>query len=98
MLAYAEENPALGERIVPENRYLMAEILYAVQHEMALTVCDVLMRRTHVIYGTRHGGIGRARAVAELMAPRLGWDGAEIDARVADYAAQVDLTQQWRQG
>ncbi len=98
VLAYAEENPALGERIVPENRYLLAEVLYAVQHEMALTVCDVLMRRTHVIYETRDGGIGRARAVAELMAPRLGWDELEIERQVADYTAQVALTQQWRQG
>jgi len=97
-LAYAEENPSLGERIVPELPYLMAEALYAVQHEMALTLCDVLIRRTHVIYETRNGGLEQARAVAELMAPRLGWDEAEIERQVADYAAQVALTQQWREG
>ncbi len=95
-LAYAEENPSLGERIVPENPYLMAEVLYGVQHEMALTLCDVLIRRTHVIYETRGGGLERARAVAQLMAPRLGWDEVEIERQVVDYAAQVALTQQWR--
>ena len=98
MLAYAEENPILGERIVPELPYLMAEVPYAVQHEMALTLSDVLIRRTHVIYETRGGGLERARAVAELMAPRLGWDEAEVERQVADYAAQVALTQQWREG
>jgi len=97
VLAYAEENPSLGERIMPENPYLMAEALYAVQHEMALTLRDVLMRRIHVIYETRDGGLGRARTVAELMAPRLGWDGVEAERQVADYAAQVALTQQWRE-
>ncbi len=97
VLAYAEENPNLGERIVPELPYLMAEILYALQHEMALTLCDVLIRRTHVIYEARGGGVGQeAHAVAELMAPRLGWDEAEIERQVTDYAAQVALTQQWR--
>jgi len=96
VLAYAEENPILGERIVPKHPYLMAESLYAVRHEMALTLCDVLTRRTHVIYETRGGGVERARAVAELMAPRLGWDEVEIKRQVADYAAQVALTQDWR--
>jgi len=96
VLAYAEENPILGERIVPKNPYLMAESLYAVRHEMALTLCDVLIRRTHVIYETRGGGVEQARAVAELIAPRLGWDEVEIKRQVADYAAQVALTQDWR--
>jgi glycerol-3-phosphate dehydrogenase len=96
VLAYAEENPSLGQRIVPELPYLMAEALYAVQHEMALTLCDVLIRRTHVIYETRDGGGEQARAVAELMAPRLGWDKVEFERQMANYATQVTLTQKWR--
>ena len=96
VLAYAEENPALAERIAPGLPYLMAEPLYGVQHEMALTLCDVLIRRTHVIYEARDGGLERARAVAELMAPRLGWDEAGIERQIEEYAAQVALTQDWR--
>ena len=98
VLAYAEENPKLGERIVRGLPYLMAEVLYAVQHEMALTLCDVLIRRTHVIYETWDGGADQARAVAELMALRLGWDEVEIRRQVAAYAAQVALTRDWRKG
>jgi glycerol-3-phosphate dehydrogenase len=97
VLAYAEENLGLGKRIVPGLPYLMAEPLYGVQHEMALTLCDVLIRRTHVIYEARDGGLGQARAVAQLMAPRLGWDEAEIKRQVDAYAAQVALTQAWRE-
>jgi len=96
VLAYAEENPTLGKPIVPGLPYLKAEALYAVQHEMALTLCDLLIRRTHVIYEARDGGAGRARAVAELIAPRLGWDDEEIERQIAIYAAQVDLTRDWR--
>lgn len=92
ILGYGEENPALGEPVVPGLPYLLAEALYAVQHEMALTLGDVLIRRTHVIYDARDGGLGRARAVAEVIAPRLGWDAAEIERQLADYAAQVALT------
>ena len=96
VLAYAEENPSLGERIVPGLPYLTAEVLYGVQHEMALTLCDLLIRRTHVIYEARDGAVERARAVAELMAPRLGWDEAEVERQIEEYAAQVALTQEWR--
>jgi glycerol-3-phosphate dehydrogenase len=97
VLAYAEENPALAERIVPELPYLMAEVPYGIHHEMAVTLTDVLMRRTSLIYETRSGGLGRARAVAGLMATRLGWDEPEIDRQVSDYAAQVALTQAWKE-
>jgi len=96
VLAYAEENPTLAERIVPGLPYLMAEVVYGVHHEMAVTLNDVLMRRTHVIYETRSGGVERARAVARLMASRLEWDASEINRQVSDYTAQVALTQAWR--
>ena len=98
VLAYAEENPALGERIVAGLPYLMAEPLYAVQHEMALTLSDVLIRRTHVIYEAVDGGLARARAVAALLAPRLGWSKAEVERQIGDYTAQVALTRAWRDG
>jgi len=97
VLAYAEENPSLAKRIVPGLPYLMGEALYAVQHEMALTLCDVLIRRTHVICETRDGGLEQARMVAELMARRLGWNEEEIERQVSDYAAQVALAHQWRE-
>jgi glycerol-3-phosphate dehydrogenase len=97
ILAYAEENPALAERIVPGLPYVMAEVLYGVHHEMAVTLLDVLMRRTHVSCETRIGGLERAQAVAGLMATRLGWDQSEINRQVSDYAAQIALNQAWRE-
>jgi glycerol-3-phosphate dehydrogenase len=98
ILAHAEENPSLAEQITPGQHYLMAEVPYAVQHEMALTLSDVLIRYTHVIHETRGGALPKARAVAELMASFLGWDDSEIDRQVSDYASQVALTQRWRGG
>jgi glycerol-3-phosphate dehydrogenase len=98
VLAYAEENPALAERIVQELPYLMAEALYAVQHEMAVTLSDVLVRRTRVVYEVRDGGLDRAREVAQVVAPRLGWCAEDVQQQVADYSAQAALTQAWRRG
>ena len=93
----AEGNPALGEPIVPGLPYLMAEVAYAVQHEMALTLSDVLIRRTHVLYEVRDGGLARAPVVADLMAGRLGWDEVERAHQIAEYERQVKLTQAWRE-
>jgi glycerol-3-phosphate dehydrogenase len=97
VLAYVAENSDLGERIVSGLPYLMAEALYGVQHEMAMTLCDALVRRTRVIYEARGGGLERARGVAQVMAPRLGWDEVEIERQMGTFAAQVAFTQQWRE-
>ncbi len=96
-LAYAEENPLLAEPIAPGLPYLLAEPLYAVQHEMALTLNDVLMRRSHVIYEAADGGLARASAVAAVIAPRLGWDEAEQARQVLEYSRQVALTCAWKE-
>ena len=96
IMELAQENPVLAQRISPDGNHLMAEVPYAVQHEMALTVCDVLVRRTRVIHEEHGGGLSSARAVAQLMAPLLGWKDSEINRQVSDYASEVALAQGWR--
>ncbi len=97
VLAYAEENPSLGERILPPLPYLMAEPLYAVHHEMAMTLSDVLIRRTRILHQSRDGGLGRARAVAEVMAPHLGWTESEIENQVREYGRRVQDAHAWEE-
>ena len=57
---------------------------------MARTVDDVLSRRTRARLLGRDDSAACARSVAELIAPDLGWDAAEIDRQVADYQRRVD--------
>jgi len=81
---------ALLETVPGAPDYLMAEIRYAVTHEGALHLEDVLTRRTRISIEYPHRGLRCADVVADLMAPLLGWD-AETRAReVADYGARVD--------
>jgi glycerol-3-phosphate dehydrogenase len=96
VLAYAEENPELARRIVPNLPYLMAEPLYHVQHEMALTLNDILIRRTHIIYEVQSGGQEKARAIAKEVAPRLHWTPEDVEQQVREYQEEVTLTQAWR--
>jgi glycerol-3-phosphate dehydrogenase len=70
--------------------YLMAEIRYAVTHEAALHLEDVLTRRTRISIEYPHRGVESAPAVAELAGDILGWD-AEAKAREIEYYdARVD--------
>ncbi|HEX6746759.1 MAG TPA: glycerol-3-phosphate dehydrogenase [Longimicrobium sp.] len=85
---------ALGERILPPFPYVWAEVPNAVRHEMAMTLDDLLVRRLHLFYEARDGGLSVAREVAERMArePGIGWDAAEIERHVERYRAAVAAT------
>jgi glycerol-3-phosphate dehydrogenase len=76
---------SLGRPLVPGLPYLRAEVIFAVREEMALTVDDVLSRRTRALLFDRHGSRDAAHATALLMAPLLGWDGDRIDREVHAY-------------
>jgi glycerol-3-phosphate dehydrogenase len=48
VLALAEHDPRLGERVLPGHPVTAAELLWAVRHEGALDEADVLDRRTRI--------------------------------------------------
>lgn len=85
-----QDDPTLGEALVPGLPYVRAEAVFAVRHEMARSVDDVLSRRTRArLYG-RADSAAAADAVAELIAPELGWTPAEAAASAAEYRALCD--------
>lgn len=67
----------------------LAEVRYAVEEEMARTVCDFFARRAGAFYWADDGGLGIADVVAGDMGSRLGWDAAEQEAQVAAYRGVV---------
>ncbi len=94
----AVADPSLLEPLVPGLAYLRAEVVWAVRHEMASTVDDVLTRRTRARLLERAAAVAAADDVARLMAPLLGWDEAETARQVrsfredcADEAAAGDV-------
>lgn len=80
----------LGAPLVAGQPYLKAEAVYSARHEMAVTLTDILCRRTRAHLVDRHATRASARSVAELIAPELDWDAATIDREVADYEALCD--------
>ncbi|MEX1008951.1 MAG: glycerol-3-phosphate dehydrogenase/oxidase [Acidimicrobiia bacterium] len=87
--ALVDADPALGEPLVRGLAYLRAEAVYAVRHEMALTLDDVLARRTRARVLSRSASADAAPAVAELLAPELGWSDSEREREVCAYTQAV---------
>ena len=90
VLESAKIDASLLERIDPNLPYLRAEIRYAVTHEKALHVSDVLMRRTRIAIEVRDRGLSAAPGVAQMMASLLGWGSAKIEQELTEYEALVE--------
>jgi glycerol-3-phosphate dehydrogenase len=73
VLSLVRDDPALARPLAEGHPYLRAEVTYAVTHESALHVEDVLMRRTRLFIEAADGGAGAAADVAALMGRLLGW-------------------------
>lgn len=86
----AAEDPAFAEPLVPGLPYLRAEAIYAVRHEMAQTLDDVLSRRTRARLKRRDATAEVAREVAELLAPELEWSPGDVEAEVAAFTESVE--------
>ena len=83
------EQPHLGNPLVPGLPYIRAEAVWAVRHEMARTVDDVLTRRTRSRLLARDASAAAAAAVASLIAPELAWSPAEAERQAMDYQVKV---------
>ncbi len=89
VIELATGDPALAEPLVPGLPYLRAEAVYAATHEMAVTVDDVLSRRTRARLLSRDASAEAAGAVAATRAGALGWSGEEQAAQAEAYRAAV---------
>jgi glycerol-3-phosphate dehydrogenase len=70
--------------------YIKAEIIYAVTHEGAMSVDDVISRRTRLAFEAPHAGLELVDEIASIIAPHLGWGAKEKKASINQYRAQVE--------
>ncbi len=89
LLSLIAERPELGEPLADAPEYLKAEAYYAASHEGALHLDDVLTRRTRISIEVPDRGVAAAREAADLIAPVLGWDNADVERELEHYEARV---------
>jgi glycerol-3-phosphate dehydrogenase len=75
--------PELRRRLDPALPIAAVQVVWAVRHEMARTVDDVLARRTRALLLNAKAALAMAPAVAKLMAAELGrderWHNDQVD-------------------
>jgi len=89
LLAMLRDEPSLAAPLPGADDYLQVEALYAVTHEGARHLDDVLARRTRISIEAWDRGVAAAPVVAGLMAGPLNWDSDTEQREVEHYLARV---------
>jgi glycerol-3-phosphate dehydrogenase len=76
-------------RVVDGLPYTYGELRYCARSEMAETLGDLLIRRTHLAFETRDHGMAAAPSVASAVAQTLGWNANDVSRALADYEHEV---------
>ncbi|MFP5577085.1 MAG: glycerol-3-phosphate dehydrogenase/oxidase [Acidimicrobiia bacterium] len=89
LLGLLADDPGLAACLPGTDDYLAVEARFAVTHEGALHLNDVLTRRTRMSIETPDRGVAAAPVVAAIMAEVLGWDAATVAREVDGYEKRV---------
>lgn len=81
----AAANPQWAKKLHPRLPYIMADIVWAVQAQLCMTVEDALSRRTRSLLLDAQAAIDCAESVAALLASGLGRDRAWEERQVAEF-------------
>lgn len=85
-----KENPELGAPLHDRLPYLKAEVIWGVREEMAMTVEDVLSRRTRALLLDAKASVEMAPEVARLMAQEMDKNKDWEDDQVQQYTELAD--------
>ena len=90
LLALIGDRPDLAVPLEGAEDYLAAEVVYAVTHEGARHLDDVLCRRTRISIETFDRGVTAAPMAADLMGDVLGWTKEQRAREVENYRLRVE--------
>jgi glycerol-3-phosphate dehydrogenase len=84
------DDAALAAPLIDGAPWRIAEVVYQARREMALTVSDVMIRRTHIFHVLRGQGVDAAPRVGALLQRELSWTDERRDASVSAYLGEVE--------
>lgn len=85
-----DADPSLAQPLEHASAYLRAEVHYAVSHEGALHLEDVLSHRTRLVYEVADRGTGAAEEIASVVGPLLGWDASDMEREVRAWQSRIE--------
>jgi glycerol-3-phosphate dehydrogenase len=92
----ALQQPALAQTVAAGHPAILAEILHAIRREMAITLGDLLIRRTRVFREAPDHGASEIGRVADVAAAEMGWDTERRAAELSAYQSEINLTMRFR--
>ena len=92
VLALARDRPEWLEPLVEGLPHLRVEAVWSARQEMAMTVDDILSRRTRATLRRAEAAAVASTGVADLLAPEWGRDPRDTRLEAAAYAAEVHRT------
>lgn len=87
--ALAVQDSQLAEKIHANYPYTLAQVAWAIEHELALTLEDVLARRIRLLFLDARAAGEAAQKVAEFMATRLNWDSVRLNSEIESFKSLV---------
>ncbi|HET6679928.1 MAG TPA: glycerol-3-phosphate dehydrogenase/oxidase [Gemmatimonadaceae bacterium] len=83
-------DPSLARPVADGLPWLRVELAWAVEHEQACDIADVLIRRTQVAFDTTDHGAAAASVAADVLTPLLRWDNAMRDRELDAFANAME--------
>lgn len=87
LTAMIDDDPSLNEPLATAPDYLKAEVAYAVTHEGALHLEDILMHRVRLRYSRRDRGVNSLDEIGTIAGPLLGMDDSTLEHEKSNYRA-----------
>ena len=93
ILELIKEDASLGDKIIEENNFIKAEVVYALRYEMTPHLIDVFCRRSEMALWIDHKkAFEAANKVAELMAKEYSWDENKKNEEIEFYMDYINKT------
>jgi glycerol-3-phosphate dehydrogenase len=89
VMALTRDEPTLAEPLVPGLAPLYAEVAYCARFEMAMTIEDVLMRRTGLEFFSWEAAIRAAAPTGAILAKELGWSAEAEKSATEQYQSKI---------
>ena len=91
-----DKDERLADRILEDRPEIMAQVHFAMEKEIALTVRDVLIRRTQIFFRDSNQGLDCVDRVVDYMARYLNWDESQKTREKEEYLREVERSRAWR--
>lgn len=93
ILEIIRENESFKEKILKDNDFIKAEIIYCLRNEMTLHLIDIFRRRTEMSLWISHKNADKAaEIVADLIATEYSWDEDKKKEEIDSYMHYIKRT------